>query len=80
MGSVNGLERSSGTGGIISRRRSRGPRIRDNWPETCTRSAWLFIIAGIEGAILSARVDQDPSILDGCFDELKRHVGMYRPD
>jgi len=39
-----------------------------------------FIIAGIEGAILSARVHKDPSILDGCFDELKRHVGMYRPD
>lgn len=39
-----------------------------------------FIIAGIEGAILSARVHKDPSILDRCFDELKKHVRLYRPD
>jgi len=39
-----------------------------------------FIIAGIEGAILSARVHKDPAILDGCFDEMKKYLGMYRLD
>ncbi len=60
----------------ITRAQDRGQLARN----VQTQRLAEFIIAGIEGAILSARVHKDPSILDGCFDELKTHVGMYRPE
>ncbi|MFQ5988645.1 MAG: TetR/AcrR family transcriptional regulator [Candidatus Methylomirabilales bacterium] len=60
----------------ITRALDRGQLARNVQPQRLAE----FIIAGIEGAILSARVHKDPSILDGCFDELKRHVGAYRPE
>ena len=59
----------------ISRAQGQGELARIVHPEGLAD----FIIAGIEGAILSARVQKDPAVLDRCFDELKRHVGMYRP-
>jgi TetR/AcrR family transcriptional repressor of nem operon len=36
-----------------------------------------FIFAGIEGAILLAKVRKDPTLLEGCFGELKKYVGTY---
>ncbi|MFQ5990094.1 MAG: TetR/AcrR family transcriptional regulator [Candidatus Methylomirabilales bacterium] len=36
-----------------------------------------FIIAGIEGAILLTKVRKDLSVLEGCLDELRKHVRMY---
>lgn len=59
----------------ISRAQGQGELARNVHPEGLAD----FIIAGIEGAILSARVQKDPAVLDRCFDELKRHVGMYHP-
>ena len=62
--------------GAIMRAQRQGQLARNVQPERLAD----FIIAGIEGAILSARVHKDPSILEGCFGELKRHLGMYRSD
>jgi TetR/AcrR family transcriptional repressor of nem operon len=36
-----------------------------------------FIIAGVEGGILLARVKKDIGVLENCFAELKTHIGMY---
>ncbi len=36
-----------------------------------------FIIAGIEGGILLAKVRKDVAVLEGCLDELKKYVGIY---
>ena len=38
-----------------------------------------FLLAGIEGAILLAKVRKDPGILADCFDELKAHLGAWAP-
>lgn len=35
-----------------------------------------FVIASVEGAILLARVKKDITILERCFEELKRHIRM----
>lgn len=62
--------------GAILRAQGQGQLARNVQPERLAD----FLIAGIEGAILSAKVHKNPSILDGCFDELKRHLNMYRSD
>ncbi len=36
-----------------------------------------FIIAGIEGGILLAKTHKDLTVLEGCLDELKKHIRMY---
>lgn len=36
-----------------------------------------FIIAGIEGGILLAKVRKDVAVLEGCLDELKKYVAIY---
>jgi TetR/AcrR family transcriptional repressor of nem operon len=36
-----------------------------------------FIFAGIEGAILVTKVHKDVTVLEGCLDELKKHLRMY---
>lgn len=36
-----------------------------------------FIIASVQGAILLAKVKKDITILERCFEELKRHIWMY---
>ncbi len=45
----------------------------------CERLA-EFIFAGVEGAILLAKLRKNVRVLEECFDELKRHVHMYRVD
>ena len=57
----------------LTRAQERGQFSRDLQPARLAE----FIIAGIEGAILLAKVRKDLSVLEGCFDELKRHVQMY---
>lgn len=37
-----------------------------------------FIFAGIEGAILLAKVRKDLTTLESCLDELKNHIRMYQ--
>ena len=36
-----------------------------------------FVIASVEGAILLAKVKKDITILERCFEELKKHIWMY---
>ncbi|MFQ5847136.1 MAG: TetR/AcrR family transcriptional regulator [Candidatus Methylomirabilales bacterium] len=36
-----------------------------------------FIFAGMEGAVLVAKVRKDVTVLEECLDELKKHVRMY---
>ncbi|MCI0370543.1 MAG: TetR family transcriptional regulator C-terminal domain-containing protein [candidate division NC10 bacterium] len=36
-----------------------------------------FVLAGIEGAILLAKVRKDAGVLADCFDELKAHLGAW---
>ncbi len=36
-----------------------------------------FLLAGIEGAILLAKVRKDPGVLADCFDELKAHLQAW---
>lgn len=36
-----------------------------------------FVIASVEGAILLAKVKKDITILECCFEELKKHIRMY---
>jgi hypothetical protein len=37
-----------------------------------------FLVAGLEGAILLARVEQDVRVLERCVGELGRHLTLYR--
>lgn len=39
-----------------------------------------FVIASVEGAILLTKVKKDISILEHCFQELKKHIRMYYVD
>jgi TetR/AcrR family transcriptional repressor of nem operon len=36
-----------------------------------------FLVAGLEGAILLARVTRDIAVLERCVEELKRHLALY---
>ena len=36
-----------------------------------------FVIASVEGAILLAKVKKDSTVLERCFEELKKHIWMY---
>jgi hypothetical protein len=37
-----------------------------------------FLVAGIEGAILLARVQKDIRVMEHCVAELRRHLALYR--
>jgi TetR/AcrR family transcriptional repressor of nem operon len=57
----------------LARAQEKGQLSRDLQPERLAE----FIIAGIEGAILLTKVRKDLTVLEGCFDQLKKHVRMY---
>jgi TetR/AcrR family transcriptional repressor of nem operon len=37
-----------------------------------------FLVAGLEGAILLAKVQKDIRVMEACVTELRRHLGLYR--
>jgi TetR/AcrR family transcriptional repressor of nem operon len=36
-----------------------------------------FLVGGLEGAILLAKVEKDISVMEGCVEELRQHLGLY---
>ena len=46
-------------------------------PEADPARLSRFLLAGIEGAILLAKVRKDAGVLADCFDELKAHLGAW---
>ena len=59
--------------GVLQKARSAGQLKNHADP---TRLA-QFIIAGVEGGILLAKVKRDIRVLENCFKELKKHIQMY---
>lgn len=43
-------------------------------PSTGTRAVAGFLLAGVEGGILLAKVTKNPQLLEECVEELKRHL------
>ncbi|HET9926275.1 MAG TPA: TetR family transcriptional regulator C-terminal domain-containing protein [Methylomirabilota bacterium] len=37
-----------------------------------------FLVAGLEGAILLSKVTRDITVMEGCVEELKEHLTLYR--
>jgi TetR/AcrR family transcriptional repressor of nem operon len=37
-----------------------------------------FLVAGLEGAILLAKVTRDITVMERCVEELKEHLTLYR--
>ncbi len=59
--------------GAITRGQTKGELARDVQPERLAE----FIIAGIEGGILLAKTRKDLTVLEGCLEELKKHLRIY---
>ncbi|MBW8058004.1 MAG: hypothetical protein FVQ86_08285, partial [candidate division NC10 bacterium] len=57
----------------ITRAQAKGQLARNVHSDTLAD----FIIAGIEGGILLAKVRKDVAVLEGCLEELKKYVGIY---
>jgi TetR/AcrR family transcriptional regulator, transcriptional repressor for nem operon len=60
----------------LGRARAEGALVRDVDPDSLAR----FLVAGIEGAILLAKVKKDIQVMEHCVTELRRHLALYRPD
>jgi TetR/AcrR family transcriptional repressor of nem operon len=63
-------------GGALARAQAAGTLAPDVEPDGLAR----FLVAGIEGAILLAKVQKDIRIMEGCVTELRRHLALYRRD
>jgi TetR/AcrR family transcriptional repressor of nem operon len=59
--------------GVLRRARTEGRLRRDADPARLSR----FLLAGIEGAILLAKVRKDPDVLADCFGELRAHLAAW---
>lgn len=59
--------------GALTRAQEQGQLSRDVGPQRLAE----FIVAGLEGAILLAKVRKDLAVLEGCLDELKRYLRMH---
>jgi TetR/AcrR family transcriptional repressor of nem operon len=60
----------------LTRARTAGALAPNVEPDVLAR----FLVAGIEGAILLAKVQKDIRILEHCVTELRRHLALYRRD
>ncbi len=57
----------------LTRARALGDLAADVDPEALAR----FLVAGIEGAILLAKVKKDIRVMEHCVGELRRHLALY---
>jgi TetR/AcrR family transcriptional repressor of nem operon len=60
--------------GALERARRAGLLGDDADPDSLAR----FLVAGLEGGILLAKVQRDVRVLEACVEELRRHLGLYR--
>jgi len=60
----------------LARAQAVGAITQDVEPTTLAR----FLVAGIEGAILLAKVQKDIGVMEHCIGELRRHLALYRRD
>jgi TetR/AcrR family transcriptional repressor of nem operon len=60
--------------GALERARAAGALRPDTDPDGLAR----FLVAGLEGGILLAKVQRDIGVLETCVGELRRHLALYR--
>jgi TetR/AcrR family transcriptional regulator, transcriptional repressor for nem operon len=60
--------------GALTRAQAVGALVSDVEPAALAR----FLVAGIEGAILLAKVQKDIRVMEHCVAELRRHLALYR--
>lgn len=60
--------------GALDRARAAGTLRADADPDGLAR----FLVAGLEGGILLAKVQKDIRVLEGCIAQLRRHLDLYR--
>lgn len=59
--------------GALTRARAAGALVPEADPDGLAR----FLVAGLEGGILLAKVQKDITVLERCVGELRRHLGHY---
>jgi TetR/AcrR family transcriptional repressor of nem operon len=60
--------------GALGRARAAGALAPHTDPDALAR----FLVAGLEGGILLAKVRKDIGVLESCVTELRRHLALYR--